>query len=571
MPCIDRPSLGPIRSAVFFDRDGTLTRDQGYTHRVEDLEWMPGAIEAIRVAQAAGHLVIVATNQSGVARGRFCLKQMHAFHAAMLEDLGRYGAKIDAFYFCPYHGHGIVSEFTISNHPDRKPHSGMLRRAMLEWGISPQNAVMIGDQDIDLEAANAVGMLGIKVASGDLETELMRKKLAFAQNPNAGEDLEQQVADRAHHARDWLFDTLLPFWWERGFDHVNGLFHEQFTPDGTPIDMPRRIMVQARQTYVFATAGRLGWQGPWRDAVRAGLRALIDLGVRSDGGTRHAVHADGSEADGRRNLYDLAFVIFALSEASIALDRDVEALVVAQGLLDWLQAHWLHPEGGYFEGEIGQGIPRSQNPHMHLLEALLAFETTTRQMGWSSGAGLHLANPLVTTFAAAATVVGAVVEFYDQALSPILDGPDGFVEPGHQFEWSYLLDWHDKLSGQDNSALVESLYRCAELRGVDLRQGMVHERVDRHGRPLQTTSRLWNHCERLKAAALRVRDHQDPLAAHAVCQSYDMIQSYYRAPTLAVSYERRCPDGGFIESNALASSLYHVVSALRGLLGLVGT
>src|SRR5262249_16611529 len=120
------------RPAILFDRDGTLVRDDGYTHRIEDLAWMPGAIEAIRPCNHSGALAIVVTNQSGIARGYYSEAQARAFHAHMNADLARHGAHIDAFYLCPYHSDAADPRYAIAHHPDRKPRPGMLRRALLE-------------------------------------------------------------------------------------------------------------------------------------------------------------------------------------------------------------------------------------------------------------------------------------------------------------------------------------------------------------------------------------------------------------------------------------------------------
>ena len=93
------------RGAVFFDRDGTLNVDKDYLYRIEDFEWLEDAPQAIRWANERGLLVIVITNQSGVARGYFAEEDVRRLHEWMNEDLARFGAHIDAFYYCPHHAY----------------------------------------------------------------------------------------------------------------------------------------------------------------------------------------------------------------------------------------------------------------------------------------------------------------------------------------------------------------------------------------------------------------------------------------------------------------------------------
>ena len=129
---------GRMRPCAFLDRDGTLNVDTGYTHRPEDLTLVEGAREAVRRLNDRGWLVVVVTNQSGIARGYFDEAAMHRFHDAVQAELAQAGARIDAFYFCPHHVDGVVPGY-CADHPDRKPAPGMLLRAMAEILILPKH------------------------------------------------------------------------------------------------------------------------------------------------------------------------------------------------------------------------------------------------------------------------------------------------------------------------------------------------------------------------------------------------------------------------------------------------
>lgn len=159
----------PLKASVILDRDGVLNIDHGYVGDVSRLEWMPGAKAAVKRLNDAGLLVIVVTNQSGVARGLFDLAAVDELHRVMRADLAAEGARIDAFYVCPYLPDATVAAFAHPNHPDRKPNPGMVLRALTEWSIDPARALVIGDKDRDIEAGRRAGVAGVLFHGGDLD------------------------------------------------------------------------------------------------------------------------------------------------------------------------------------------------------------------------------------------------------------------------------------------------------------------------------------------------------------------------------------------------------------------
>lgn len=171
-------SLRRTRPAAFLDRDGVLNVDHGYPHRPEQLEWIAGAPEAVRLFNEAGYYVIVITNQSGVARGLFGEAAVHDFHAHMQQDLRRQGAHVDAFYYCPHLPEGTVKEFAIRCRC-RKPAPGLLEQAARDWPIERERSLFIGDKDGDMDAAAAFGVRGIKFdAARDDLVSLVRAELS---------------------------------------------------------------------------------------------------------------------------------------------------------------------------------------------------------------------------------------------------------------------------------------------------------------------------------------------------------------------------------------------------------
>ena len=158
--------------AIFFDRDGTLNVDVHYLHDPRDFVWVEGAITAIRWANEHGYLVIVITNQSGIARGYYDEAAVHHLHDWMNRELAKHGAHIDAFYYCPHHIEGKLPAYTKSC-DCRKPAPGMILRAIAEHDIDPAASWMFGDAESDVAAAENAGVRGVRYAGGSL-CELIR-------------------------------------------------------------------------------------------------------------------------------------------------------------------------------------------------------------------------------------------------------------------------------------------------------------------------------------------------------------------------------------------------------------
>jgi D-glycero-D-manno-heptose 1,7-bisphosphate phosphatase len=168
--------------AALFDRDGVLNVDVGYAHRPDQLTFVEGALAAVRRLNQAGWRVIVVTNQAGVARGLYEEADVHAFHAAMSTAMAEQGARIDAFYYCPFHENAVVEAYRRDDHPDRKPNPGMLLRGLTEHGVAAADAFMIGDRDSDMQAADRAGVQGYLFEGGDLDA-LVQRILAEQEEP----------------------------------------------------------------------------------------------------------------------------------------------------------------------------------------------------------------------------------------------------------------------------------------------------------------------------------------------------------------------------------------------------
>lgn len=153
-----------MKRAVFLDRDGTINVEKDYLYQIKDFEFIPGTEEAIHLLNQAGFMVIVVTNQSGVARGYYTEEDVENLHRHIDRELGNYGAHVDAWYYCPHHTSGRGSYALPCS--CRKPFPGMLRKAAERYGIDLGNSFMIGDKLADLEAGLAAGCSTILVRTG---------------------------------------------------------------------------------------------------------------------------------------------------------------------------------------------------------------------------------------------------------------------------------------------------------------------------------------------------------------------------------------------------------------------
>jgi D-glycero-D-manno-heptose 1,7-bisphosphate phosphatase len=159
--------MSDLKGAVIFDRDGVLNKDVGYAYRPDQIEWVEGAIAAVKAVNDAGLYAFVATNQSGVARGLYTEADVQALHAWMNAELAKHGAHIDAFAYCPHHVDGTVAGYGVECN-FRKPGPGMILSLLRRFPVDPARAVMIGDNESDVAAAEAAGIVGVRFRGGSL-------------------------------------------------------------------------------------------------------------------------------------------------------------------------------------------------------------------------------------------------------------------------------------------------------------------------------------------------------------------------------------------------------------------
>lgn len=321
--------------------------------------------------------------------------------------------------------------------------------------------------------------------------------------------MQNDLQDELRLAKDWLVGDALPFWAATGFDRSTGLFAERLDFAGQRQDVPLRMMVQCRQIYVFAHASLLGWFDG-RAYVEHGLRALFDRFSLPEDKARLAFSIDGSGAvaDPSADTYGYAFLLFALAWARRLVGDQVDPARVA-AILEFLQVRLRHPSGLGFIDSLPRRRPTlRQNPQMHLLEACLEV---------SDVFGHPLARPICDD--TVALFERRLFSARDLALPELhddhwqtADPAQAVFEPGHHFEWIWLLERYRAVTGQVAPTAPSALAQRALREGIDS-DGAVIEAVRIVDGSRTNSRRCWASCEGLKAAAADYKAGRDPGAA----------------------------------------------------------
>jgi mannose-1-phosphate guanylyltransferase/mannose-6-phosphate isomerase len=347
----------------------------------------------------------------------------------------------------------------------------------------------------------------------------------------------------------WLTGSALPLWADQGVDRRHGGFQELLGQDGMPLPVARRARVQGRQSFVFAYAGTQGWQGPWTEAARSGLTWLDAHCRRADGLYSTLASTEGAVLDATAMTYDQAFAMLAASalhghQAGVWKDH-------ALALLGAVERTRRHPGGGFVEAD-GRFL---SNPHMHLLEAALAWIEADGGKPWQDLADEIVALALKSFIDPDRRVLR---EFFDARWRPLAGDAGEVVEPGHQFEWAWLLERWARLRGDGAAHDAAQALFAAGVHGVDQARNVALDETDSAMKPRRATARLWPQTERLKAALILNDEAQAQAAAAGLWQ-------YLQTPVPGLWRDKMREDGGFVEEAAPASSLYHIICAVASL------
>ncbi|MGC6533535.1 MAG: D-glycero-alpha-D-manno-heptose-1,7-bisphosphate 7-phosphatase [Flavobacteriales bacterium] len=150
-----------LRKALFLDRDGVINHDPGdYTKSLEEFTVLPTVYEALKLAQDKGYLLVLITNQGGIAKGLYGHEQVHEIHDWFQVELAKHGITLTDIYYAPSHpdyGESLM----------RKPGSMMIERALAKHSISPTHSYIVGDKQRDLDSGSPLGVNGILIKTND--------------------------------------------------------------------------------------------------------------------------------------------------------------------------------------------------------------------------------------------------------------------------------------------------------------------------------------------------------------------------------------------------------------------
>ena len=350
-------------------------------------------------------------------------------------------------------------------------------------------------------------------------------------------------------------------WSTRGFDAAAGRFRERLDNQGAPLKVPHRAMVQARQIYVYSHAHLLGWHdGGAALAERAMASLQRDFAHDSGGETSFTFSIDGrgSVVSDTRDAYTHAFVLFATAWLH-RITGDVTLLTLAERTDAFVRAHLVDPRhGGVFESYPTTTRTKRQNPLMHLLEAYLALERSAPGRDW---------------LARAATIIdlfrsrlfdrdrGVLLEHFAEDWSTHPDPAlADVVEPGHHFEWVWLLEEYEQLAGIPLVEPREALHEFALAHGVS-KDGLVQDELASDGSVRKRSHRVWPHTEAIKAAGTRHVDGDPGADALAEGMADVLLERFLDRPFRGGWIDHISADGSPLVDYVPASSLYHLMFA----------
>jgi mannose-6-phosphate isomerase len=358
----------------------------------------------------------------------------------------------------------------------------------------------------------------------------------------------------------WLIEDALPVWASAGFDTATGAFHERLDFAGRPIlAAPRRLMAQCRQIYAFSHATLLGWFDGRESARRALASLLATYRGRVDGVPYvFSVARDGAVVDARQDSYGYAFALFAFAWARRLLGDAVDP-TLAEGLLSHFDTALAHPSGEGFVCDL----PRRdrflrQNPHMHLFEAALEVEDA-----FGSSTARRLSDRLYRLFRKRLLLADAkaLPELHDDDWRTV-ESPEATFEPGHHFEWIWLLDRYAARSGESVDDLVQLLAARGYAEGIDESGAAIEAVGARSGRRVENR-RCWATCAGLMAAASDFEAGRDRAAAADRAAGFlrALRRNFVGRPFRGGWVDRVAADGAPLVDFVPASTLYHLVSA----------
>ncbi len=340
------------------------------------------------------------------------------------------------------------------------------------------------------------------------------------------------MSDLAQGITRYLVEGLLPLWAGPGRDAARGGFHERLNAERRPLPLDYcRLTVCGRQLFVFSRAAGLGAPPEIQRVAHRIYEEMTErFWDRRHGGWLFKTDLAGQPLDPQKDLYAHAFVLFGLAHYYDCYRRP-EALALARSTSDLLKRHLLLPSG-WFASSAGADWTVSdralnQNPHMHLLEAYISLYRASGDAEFKREAERLIELFHARLFDPATGILG---EFFDDA-GRVHPETGHRVEPGHHFEWSWLLHEFAGMSGDERSRpAAEALLRWASRCGIDSEHGGIFDQVDRSGAVIADTKRIWPLTECVKAYVARYRASRDAANRERALGFVDFLFAHYLLP-----------------------------------------
>lgn len=327
----------------------------------------------------------------------------------------------------------------------------------------------------------------------------------------------EKMAERC----DFYFrKKVFPKWSQEAVLGQKGFLEEFIIDSREPHkESSRRVRVQGRQIWAFAKAYSLGYGEHLLPCSIEAWQCVKKEFKHKDGGFIHSVTVDGEPLNAHRYLYEQTFLLLGLS-ALYGATKDDEYIKEAHNLYGWINEELAAEEGFYTSAENKQEA-RQQNPHMHLFEALMALFEETKDSYW-----LKEAEKIHSLFCKYFfdNEHRLLREFFTGDWKSYDKEKGHSVEPGHNYEWVWLLHLYNRLSGTSSSE-IQSLYDFG-VKGTSL-DGLGYDECFPDGKLIRATSRMWVQTEALKANITQYELYGDSLYLDRMEQIIDNLFAYY--------------------------------------------
>jgi mannose-6-phosphate isomerase len=351
----------------------------------------------------------------------------------------------------------------------------------------------------------------------------------------------------------WLKEKVFPRWMRVGIYPDSKLFVENFSFDGEPQASHCRALVQSRQIYSFVEGVRLEIleKNVVRQIIENATDAFIQFYEKPNGSFIHAVDPKGSAVNEDVDLYTQAFALFGLAQ-TFSLSAKSSYKVAALKNIEYLKKERAVVTGGFTEIKSGKTMYQS-NPHMHLFEALISWAEIDSDPTWKNQAR-EIFNLCKTHFLDPAT--GVLGEHFNERWEPLRENGQFMFEPGHQFEWCWLLYQYKRVC--DPSAdigFANKLFAIAERVGLSPDKRLAYDEIWSGGSAKKKTSRFWPQSERVKAAIVMKNTNVADVSLQALIDYFlDMDRGLWKDTLME--------DGTYANVPVKSSSLYHIINAM---------